>query len=222
MVRADGTARKHRGLKILAVVIVVLVGLLVAADRIGVVIADRTVARQAKTQLTSEDVTLNGDPKVHIHGFPFLTQVLSGHYQRVDITVPDPATRGVRLDTLTVTATNVNAPTGALISGNGQIEADQVVGTGQLGWGSFTQLVDLSGVKQYGIDPSAIKIGSADGGHLSIQAPMHFQGQTITVQARGALSVRRNVLHVAVSDVTTSDSGLPSLFQPVLQKLGAV
>jgi LmeA-like phospholipid-binding len=214
--RADGTVRKHRGLRILIIVVLSLVVLLFAADRIGALVAERTVAKETKTQLASDDVTFTGDPKVSIHGFPFLTQVISGHYQRIDITVPDPASRGVRLDSLTVSARNVNASTGTLLSGNGQIEADSVVGTGQLGWASFMQLVDLSGVRQYGIDPKQLKIGSTDSGNLSIEAPANLHGQSFNIQATGKLSVNKNVLHVAVSNVTTSDSGLPSLLQPVL------
>jgi hypothetical protein len=219
--RADRPARRHRGLRILVIVVLVLIVVLIAADRIGLVIAERTVASKAQTQLVSEGVALDGKPTVHIHGFPFLTQVIAGHYDRIDIAVPNPSGRGVRFDSLTVTATDVTAPTKALIDGNGRIEAAKVIGTGELGWASFSQLVDLSGVKQYGIDPSQIKIGSTDSGHLSISAPVTFQGQTFTVQGNGTITVNKDVLHVEVSKVTASDTPLPQVLQSMLQAIAS-
>ena len=219
MVRADRPERRRRGWRVLAIVVLVLIVLLIAADRIGVVVAERAVADKAQTQLASEDVTIDGKPKVDIHGFPFLTQVAAGHYDRIDISVPDPSTRGVRLDSLAVTATDVSADTGALINGNGRIEASKVVGTGNLGWAALNQLIDLSGVKQYGIDPSKITIGSTDSEHVRISAPASFRGQTFTIQAIGSISVKNNVLHVAVSNVTASDTPLPQVLQPTLRAI---
>jgi hypothetical protein len=198
------------------IVVLLIVAALVAADRIGLVIAQRTVASQVRTQLASEGITIDGNPTVHIHGFPFLTQVISGHYGRVDISVPDPSSRGVRLDSLDVTATDVSASTKALISGNGRIHASNVVGTGSLSWASFSQLVDLSGVKQYGIDPKSIRLGSSDNGHMSVEAPVSLLGQTFTIAATGTISANRGILHVGVSNVTASDSTLPAVFQPKL------
>lgn len=219
MARVDRPKRRHRGLKILAIVVVGLIVVLIAADRIGVVVAEHTVSSKAQTQLASEGVTVDGKPKVDIHGFPFLTQVAAGHYDRIDITVADPSTRGVRLDSLAVTARNVSANTKALIDGNGRVEAGQVVGTGNLGWAAFNQLIDLSGVRQYGIDPAKITIGSTDSGHLRISAPASLHGQTFTIAASGAISVHKDVLHVAVSNVTASDTPLPQALQSTLQAI---
>ncbi|HEU0239054.1 MAG TPA: DUF2993 domain-containing protein [Micromonosporaceae bacterium] len=219
MSRVDRPRRGGRGLRITLFVVLGLLVVLVAADRIGLLIAEHTVAGQVRTHLASEGVTFDGDPHVTIHGFPFLTQVLAGHYDRVDISVANPSTLGVRLDSLTISARDVSAPTGALIAGNGHIEAATVAGTGSLDWTAFTQLVDLSGVKQYGIDPKAIRIGSADAGHVSIQAPASLDGQTFTVNATGTISVKQNILHVGVSNVTASDTALPPQFSPTLNAI---
>jgi hypothetical protein len=207
---------RRRGLRVAVFVVLAVLVLLVAADRIGLVVAERTVAGQVKTQMTSEGVTLDGDPHVTIHGFPFLTQVISGHYSRVDISFKNPSTRGVRLDSLLITARNVTAAAHDLIAGKGRVEAATMVGTGSLDWASFTQLVDLSGVKRYGIDPSKIRIGSSDGGHVNIEAPVSLLGQTFTIDATGTMSVHRDILHVGVSNVTASDSALPPQFNPTL------
>jgi hypothetical protein len=211
--------KPRRGGRIALIVLLVLVVLLIAADRIALVVAEHTVASQARKQLASEGVTLSGDPSVQITGFPFLTQVLAGHYDKIVIDTRDPAGRGVRMDSLDVTATGVNAPTGALMSSHGSIKADRVTGVGKISWASFNQVVDLSGLKQFGIDPSTLNITGTDDGHITIVAPLSVQGQTVAVRATGAVSVVRNVLHVAVNDVTAKDGSLPPDVQSELDSI---
>ncbi len=66
----------------LIVSLVVLVGLLVAVDRVGLVLAERDVAQRIQS-----DQHLSATPDVTIHGFPFLTQLFGGTYDDVDVTV---------------------------------------------------------------------------------------------------------------------------------------
>lgn len=211
---ANGKRRRlWRVLLILAVIGIVL---LVAADRIGIAVAESTVAGQARTQLAAEGVSTPSDPAVHIHGFPFLTQVLSGRYDAIDIAVLQPTTRGIRMDRLDVTATGVHVPLSTLTSGRGQIEADRVTGTAQVGWASFVQLVDLSGVTQYGIDPSTIQISGTDSGHINLSAPVTVEGATFTALATGTVTVAGSVLHVAITDISAADGPLPPNVSGVL------
>lgn len=195
-----------------ALLIVLLVGivLLIAADRIGVVVAERTVATQTRAHLADEGITLSGNPSVHIGGFPFLTQVLAGRYSRIDIDATNPAGKGIRMDSLDVTATGVHAPTGTLINGGGTIEASHVVGIGQIGWTAFGQVVDLSGLKQYGIDPAQLVIAGTSDGHVTMTAPVSIAGATFNARATGAVSVANSVLHVSISDIVATDSSVPA------------
>jgi len=62
------------------IVLVVLVGLFVAADFGAAALAESAVSRQMRQQ-----VGLVDDPNVRINGFPFLTQAISGHYGSVDV-----------------------------------------------------------------------------------------------------------------------------------------
>ncbi len=90
---------RRRGVRILIVVVVVLAGLFVAADRIAVSYAQSQVAdRIASSQ------GLSTKPKVSIKGFPFLTQVA-----------------GRKLDEVTVTADNVETTPGTTNGGNGRL-----------------------------------------------------------------------------------------------------
>lgn len=214
---ARGNRRWGRFWLILVLVLIVLV---IAADRIGVIVADREIADQAKKQLASQNVQVSGDPSVTIHGFPFLTQVAAGHYDKINIVVPKPSSKGISLSSLNVTATGVNADTGAVISGNGQIEADRVVGTGQIDWNSFTELVDLSGGQKYGIDPTKIHVSGTDDGHITLSVPVKIAGIAFTAVASGLISVANDIVHVQVTGVSTDDTSLPSIVSQQLTAIG--
>ncbi len=210
--------KRRRTGRVLLIVLLVFVVLLIAADRIGVVIAERTVATQTQKHLAAQGVTVSGKPSVDINGFPFLTQVAAGHYDKIDIDTTDTAGRGIRMDSLNLTATGVNAPTGGLMSGHATIKADRVVGTGKLGWKSFGQIVDLSGLKQFGVDPGSLTISGTDDGHITMVAPLSIQNQTFQAQATGTVSVTKNVLHISINDVTLSN-GSPADAQSQLDAI---
>ncbi|MFE3182174.1 DUF2993 domain-containing protein [Streptomyces violascens] len=73
----------------LLVALVVGAAFLVLADRCAAMYAEKK-AQQA----IQNDLHLAAAPQVDIHGFPFLTQVLNKHLERVDVTVPHvPADR---------------------------------------------------------------------------------------------------------------------------------
>lgn len=71
-----------RGLRILLVLVVILAGLFVAADRLAVNFAEGKVADKIKSSQG-----LESDPQVSIKGFPFLTQVANSQLDEVDITL---------------------------------------------------------------------------------------------------------------------------------------
>ncbi|MDT4939615.1 MAG: hypothetical protein QOG80_3286 [Pseudonocardiales bacterium] len=78
------TARRGHLGRVLLVVLVALVGLLVAADRIGLAVAERTAA---VTLQSSQHLAQR--PSVSIAGFPFLTQLATGSFDSIHVTVRD-------------------------------------------------------------------------------------------------------------------------------------
>jgi hypothetical protein len=70
--------------RIVLIVVVILGGLFVAADRVAVHLAETKAAKQA--QLTEG---LSSRPKVSIEGFPFLTQAATGKLDDVKVTAED-------------------------------------------------------------------------------------------------------------------------------------
>ena len=86
----------------LLLVVAVLVGLVVGADRISVAVAERLAGDSIENSQH-----LSSRPDVAIHGFPFLTQFAAATYDDVDVTAHDvPLTDGDR--TLNVAAIAVH------------------------------------------------------------------------------------------------------------------
>lgn len=205
--------------RFLLIFVLVAIMALIVADRVGVLVADHEVASQVKAQLAAQDITANDDPSVSVRGFPFLTQVLSGHYDEIDIVVPGLSSHGIRMDSLRVVATGVDAPASTVMSDEGQVVASKVVGTGEIAWASFEQMVDLSGLQQYGVDPSTLTITGADDGTITLSAPVAVAGKSITATAAGTLAVANDVVHVKIGKISANESAIPAAVQTQLQAI---
>jgi hypothetical protein len=84
----------------LIVVLLVLVALLVVADRVAVAVAEDQVADRIAGR-----ADLPGSPEVDIAGFPFLTQLAAGDYDEITVrasNVPVGGARVLRLSDFTV------------------------------------------------------------------------------------------------------------------------
>jgi len=103
----DRAPRARRGL----LSVVVLVALLVVADRVALWAAQHDVAERLQA-----DAHLHSAPHVQIHGFPFLTQAIGGDYHDVDIRLDGLDTAGVRVDQLTVHIAGAHVSLGDVIS----------------------------------------------------------------------------------------------------------
>lgn len=203
---APPTGRRHRKrriwLRVLIALLLTLVVLLVLADRLGVVYAEHRIAQATQTKLTAENIQTTGTPSVSISGFPFLTQVLSGHYGQIDINVPQPESLGVRLDSVHVTASNVDAPLGSVMNG-GSIVAQHLKGTAHIDWTNLQTLVDMTALTRLGVDTSALQITSTGKDKIKVAAPMTMASLHYTLTASGTVSVRNGVLHVSLDGITT-------------------
>src|SRR5258706_10625106 len=199
---------------VLVILVVFLGGLFIAADRIAAYAAERTVARQAKQQLVTQNITSPQDPKVKVDGFPFLTQVVRGRYDKITIDIAKPTAQGVSLDDLFVVATGVNASTSALINGSGRVTADQVTGTARLDWASVTKLIDLS---QYG--GSGATVTALPDGQVQIKAPVRLLSLSVTVLATGTIAIAGDAAQVKINKVDVQGGGVPAALQQVLGSL---
>lgn len=109
MTAAAPGRRRRRWPIYLAVALVVLIVLLVIADRVALGIAER---KAGETLQTSQG--LQQRPSVSVAGFPFLTQLAAGDFDHVTITAHDVpignSTRTLAVDTLRVDLRQVTVP----------------------------------------------------------------------------------------------------------------
>jgi hypothetical protein len=102
---------------------------LAGVDRLLALIAVRQVARRLTTLLQATSA-----PAVRIAGVPFLTQLLSGTYRRVDVTVAAFRAGGIDIRGLTARLSQVRAPLRLMLAGGPMggrgLPADRLAGGG--------------------------------------------------------------------------------------------
>ncbi|WP_255269462.1 LmeA family phospholipid-binding protein [Actinomadura madurae] len=75
--------------KVLLVLLVLVAVAVVAADRLGVRVAEDKIGEQVAAQYN-----LRQQPDVTIHGIPFLTQALGGEYKHIEVAIGDWTEQG--------------------------------------------------------------------------------------------------------------------------------
>ncbi|MEW2380980.1 DUF2993 domain-containing protein [Micromonospora sp. NPDC047707] len=194
--------RGRRALVVLLVLLLVLAGLLVVADRVAAGVAERAIADQVRQEIAKQDAQ-SSPPEVEIGGFPFLTQVLDGRYERISIGLRE--VRGsvqgdaVALPTLDVDARNVAASLDTIRSGQGDVVAETVNGTGIISYDSLTALLDRDG----------LRLGE-QGGRLAVTAPVDILGQRLTVTGTADITVSEQGAVALRFDNLTAE-GLPNV-----------
>jgi hypothetical protein len=177
----------------LLVVVLLLLGLGVAADRFAVNIAEDKVAQQL-----AEKGGLHGTPSVDIAGFPFLTQAVAGRYDdvRISLTADElgqPA--GTRAD---VALHGVHVPLSSVLSGSvDRVPVDRIDGTATL---SYALL--------------AAKLGGdttlrPEGTGLRVTKTVELLGKTIPLTAAGTVTLHGNQLVLDVSKAAGAGVDLP-------------
>ncbi|WP_207127025.1 LmeA family phospholipid-binding protein [Actinocatenispora comari] len=207
---------------VLLVLLIVIVLLLVAADRVGHSVADDKLADQVAAQAQSKDVKLGVPPTADITGFPFLTQVAAGKYDKILVHMRDVTVQSYAIPKLDITATGVHAKTSDVLNGNGPITADAVSGTATVGWGYVNQAakeqLDQDQVKDVQL--------SGDNGTLDVRMTVNVLGQDLKLAgtAKPTLSDDGKSLRVSFADLHTTGSKLPdaakNVLDGVLQQLG--
>lgn len=202
-----GSARPRRrwGRRLLVTLIVLLIivgGILVVADRLGVSFAEREVATRVAQQVADQGAS-SAEPEVTIEGIPFLTQVLDGKYQEIKILLRDfagPAgqNRTIKMPLLDVRAKDVRADLNTIRTGQGQVTATSVTGTGTVGYDNLSALVGKEGVQL-----------SEKDGKLLVTAPLTVAGQKTEVTGTANLTVAGNKVQMRFEQVTAP--GLPNV-----------
>jgi len=186
-----------RWVKVLLGVLLTLVVLLVVADRVGLIVAERS----AESKLGSYAQFVD-KPNVVIHGIPFLTQAICGDYDDIQIT-----SGAVQLDQMTGTNLNVHLrgahiPLGDLLGGSvKQIPVDKVDGTVVV---PYDALIARSGVPGLHL--------ASEGSQVVATGQITLPGTSLSlnITAKGTLDVADGKVRLNVSDVTANGATLPS------------
>jgi LmeA-like phospholipid-binding len=170
----------------LLIVVIVLVGLLIAADRVAAVVADHEIADRVQSAYN-----LPSKPSVSVRGFPFLTQVASGHYDGIDLSIGQVASQGVQVNNLDAHLAGVHAPASDLFShGSSGITAASVSGSGTVPFSSVRSRL-----------PQGVRLGQ-DGGQIKLSGTVHYLGVSVPVTAIAVLGVSGSGITVTPTRVS--------------------
>jgi hypothetical protein len=179
--------------KALLVVLALLLGLAVVADRVAVGFAEDRVARQL-----AEKGNLHGTAEVDIAGFPFLTQALRGRYDdvRISLTAAELGQpEGTRAE---VDLHGVHAPLSDVLSGSvTSVPVDRIDGTATLSYALLSA--------QLGGDTTLRREG--DG--LRITKTVEAAGLTLPLTAVGTVSLDGDEVVIDVARASGAGVDVP-------------
>lgn len=188
----------RRWVRVLIVTVVVLAGLLVAADRLSARYAEDRAARQIQT---SQD--LSAAPSVDIKGFPFLTQVIGRRIGEVTVTADDVTTArggsrtGLRISRLAADLHGVE-----LSGGFRDFVADNATGT------ALVSYADVSAAAPAGAEVAYGGVNSSGQGQVKVTFTVPGFGWHRTVLSSVGLT-RGDTVRLSAEDVPKT--GIPVL-----------
>jgi hypothetical protein len=178
-------------LRRLVLTLVVLVGLLALADRAGAFAAQRVVAERIQ-----QDESLAVRPTVSITGFPFLTQLVEGHYNRVDVSVSHLRRGLLTISRVVAHLSDVDVPFSAVVHQHvKRITVSRATAEVDL---DFSDINAMLGSKHLRMSPgregrvhvaASVSVGST-GVHVDGDFPLTVQGSSLMVALPGGQSVQ--------------------------------
>jgi hypothetical protein len=179
----------------LLVVLLLLGGLALAADRVAEAVAEDRVA-----QLVADRGGLAGEPAVEIGGFPFLTQALGGRYDDVRISLTGTDLGQPEGTSADVSLRGVEVALSDVLSGSvQQVPVQRVDGTATL---SYALLAEQLG-------PGTTVTRDGDG--LRVQRTVEVAGVRVPLTATGTVSLDGDTLVVDVDAASGAGVGVPDV-----------
>ena len=196
-----GTRRapRWRGFAIFVVVVLVL---LVALDRVALVVAERQVAEKIQTK---QD--LPSRPSVSIKGFPFVTQVIGRHFDAAVLHASDLVVGDAKQ---TVAIGTLDARVGGIDTNHNfsSATAASIAGTATIGYSELTKLLGTA-------------VTYAGAGRIKATKTVSVLGQTLSGSVTAAVGITGTALAFSEVQVAVSGSGV-TLPQSVTDSLASV
>lgn len=178
----------------LIVAVVSLTLVLLVVDRVSAVITAGVVAQ--RLQVAGE---LTQEPAISIRGFPFLTQALSGRYERVELKAQDLARKGLTLASLEVAVQGSRIPLGEALGGS--LTAVPVEGLSATAVVSYDEIVRRSRVKGIAVTPMR------DG--VKVAGSVVVLGRTIRASTSSSVRLDRGELVVSARTIDVEGQTSP-------------
>lgn len=195
-----------RALRNILVVLLVLGGLLVGADRLAVYLVENEAAERVRTAKGMEGVQ---DVSVDIKGFPFLTQVTDKNLDEVGAELSGMTAKAGD-QKLTVTRVDAQLRDVQLGSDYSSAVADRATGTALL---SYKDLTDAA--------PEGVRIGwggkdDQGRGQVKVTAGVSVFGQVIERSLTSAVSLDGDKIRLHARDIP--GAGIPGVEEAVREK----
>ena len=153
-----GPVKRHHRLRNTIIALVVLLVVLVAVDRLAAFYVQGRIASQI------QDQGFPAKPTVSVKGFPFLTQVITRHFQEVQISSQNVKTGPVEIKSINATMSDVrmnsgySAGTVGSLAGTGVITFGSMKNAiGNLAGGQLGQAIGASGLTLKPVSSDEVK-----------------------------------------------------------------
>jgi hypothetical protein len=195
--------------KLMALVIVLVV-LLVIADRVACWTAERAIADQIQTSNN-----LAERPEVKVSGFPFLTQALRGRYRHIDASAENLSADGrLTIDRLQVQLKGVHVKLAdALRRQVSSAPVDQATADATVGYPSINAVVK----DRLSTDRLSLQFGPGQDGRLSVTGGFHSSLADVKIDGEAEVSIKDGRLSVKLAPQTLAD--LPTLVRGTVNHL---
>ena len=183
---------KKKALRVTLIIVIVLGGLLVIADRVAASVAEDKVAKLIAQEAANRGVAMTSEPDVDMGGWPFVTQVFGGEYEQIDITFHDITAQGVNLPELDVHATNVAAKLSDVMNGAGPVTAQAMSAEAKISYDAISDALNQTS--------TAVQV-TADNGRLKIAATLNVAGMSIPVEGTADVKLTDSAVSVQVGEM---------------------
>jgi hypothetical protein len=185
---------------------VALVVLLVVADRVAVAAAQRDIARRVQ-----HDQHLGSRPSVSIGGFPFLTQLISGTYDDVTVSVDDVRVGALQVSMFDAHLVGAHVSFGDVVSQHiSRVPVDR----------ASAELVLTYADLNTWLRPRHLHLGPASGGKVRVTASGSVASASAAASGPGRLSVQGDTVTITAGPGLDIQIPLPGL--PFRMRLNAV
>lgn len=209
---ATAPRRRSKTIRRLVITLVVLLGLLVAADFITAAVFEHEVSKRAKAKFGLTD-----DPSVRVGGFSFLLQALSGEYDHLTVDAKGVPVRETLKDVeVHADLFGVQAPLGDLISGSAQVRINEVEGQVKIKASDVNRAItaqENEAIKTFTrltIDPVSLKTATTEptqGSTDQDNAPPDKEGTTAGVRMCGTADIAEQSTNICVFGVISLADG---------------